>query len=346
MSYMAVVCICTVMALPTLADGLGISLLPPSMEGHTEYVSQAAPHLSHTNESPDALNPSAVDAELWQLAMQYSTGSQLLGKRVRRAVPTSNGGGVIWLGCSINGWYPVDVSDFYEDSNASLKTAALWRCVYDDVRVGEEDLEEHEALEGIAAFKKHRSQKRKDNISRRASRDGGRNEAKTTLSGDGFALDGNVGPEGWRMNGSEQNSKQSFKGLASHFFASCMHFQVTVYGMMALAAAHLARKNVSLDAPKPFAVDIELWLFAVLYVMSMVYRKGFSNASPGSTPASASARPARQECSICMDREAQCAMIPCGHLCMCESCAVDAALNIHDCPICRGRVHKKVRIYF
>ena len=112
------------------------------------------------------------------------------------------------------------------------------------------------------------------------------------------------------------------------------------------AAAHLKRKNVSLDVPGPLLVDIEFFLFAGLYFMSMAYKKAFRNAPPGSTPASASADPARPECSICMDCEARYAMIPCGHLCMCESCAVDAALNIRDCPICRARVHKKVRIYF
>ena len=112
------------------------------------------------------------------------------------------------------------------------------------------------------------------------------------------------------------------------------------------AAAHLKRKNVSLDVPGPLLVDIEFFLFAGLYFMSMAYKKAFRNAPPGSAPASASADTARPECSICMDCEARYAMIPCGHLCMCESCAVDAALNIHDCPICRARVHKKVRIYF
>ena len=116
------------------------------------------------------------------------------------------------------------------------------------------------------------------------------------------------------------------------------------------AAANLSRKNASLDAPGPLSVDIELFLFAVLYCMSMVYRKVTRIAPwptpPQDMPAAASACPARQECSICMDREAQYAMIPCGHLCMCELCAVDAALNIRDCPICRARVHKKVKIYF
>tara|TARA_Y100000385_G_scaffold187769_1_gene194104 strand:- start:986 stop:2548 length:1563 start_codon:yes stop_codon:yes gene_type:complete len=116
------------------------------------------------------------------------------------------------------------------------------------------------------------------------------------------------------------------------------------------SASYLRRRNASLAVPESILVDIELFLFAVLYCISIVCRKQFSKAPlPATSEKMAqdlSASPGRQECSICLDHEAQYAMIPCGHLCMCESCAVDAALNIRDCPICRARVHKKIKIYF
>mgnify|MGYP001246208499 FL=1 len=116
------------------------------------------------------------------------------------------------------------------------------------------------------------------------------------------------------------------------------------------SASYLRRKNASLPVPEYIFLDIELFLFAVLYCISIVCRKQFRKAPlPATSEKMArdlSASPGRQECSICMDHEAQYAMIPCGHLCMCESCAVDAALNIRDCPICRARVHKKIKIYF
>ena len=150
----------------------------------------------------------------------HTTGSEFLGKRVRRGVPTSNGEGddrreeVVWLDASIKGWLPADVSDFYEDPDTKLKPAALWRCVYDDVRAGEEDLEEHEVLEGIAAFKKHQSQKRNKSRSKSNSRRashvkggagcvGGRDKAKATMSDDGSGLHGNVSPEEWLVDGSK-----------------------------------------------------------------------------------------------------------------------------------------------
>lgn len=116
------------------------------------------------------------------------------------------------------------------------------------------------------------------------------------------------------------------------------------------SASYLRRKNASLPVPEYIFLDHELFLFAVLYCISIVCRKQFRKAPlPATSEKMArdlSANPGRQECSICMDHEAQYAMIPCGHLCMCESCAVDAALNIRDCPICRARVHKKIKIYF
>jgi hypothetical protein len=46
-------------------------------------------------------------------------------------------------------------------------------------------------------------------------------------------------------------------------------------------------------------------------------------------------------CKICADGKVEVVMLPCGHLCSCQSCA--GALV--DCPICRQKVAGYVRVY-
>jgi len=46
-------------------------------------------------------------------------------------------------------------------------------------------------------------------------------------------------------------------------------------------------------------------------------------------------------CTICMDRKATVAMVPCGHLCCCDKCSQ----GLQSCPICRAPVTKTQVIY-
>lgn len=52
-------------------------------------------------------------------------------------------------------------------------------------------------------------------------------------------------------------------------------------------------------------------------------------------------RPAEQDCVVCLNKAAQVAMDPCGHLCACEQCAT----TVTNCPLCRGSVRKRLRVY-
>jgi hypothetical protein len=52
-------------------------------------------------------------------------------------------------------------------------------------------------------------------------------------------------------------------------------------------------------------------------------------------------RPREAECVICMNRPACVAMDPCGHVCACEQCSA----TLVNCPMCRGRIGKKLRVY-
>lgn len=59
------------------------------------------------------------------------------------------------------------------------------------------------------------------------------------------------------------------------------------------------------------------------------------------------------ECVICMDRSATHLVVPCGHQCLCATCARGAGLTVgrpivggnHTCPACRGPVQQLVRVF-
>jgi len=91
------------------------------------------------------------------------SGSEYLRKRVRRPVQTDDAdarsSSVVWLDGAIRGWLPLDKSDYFKDPDTRLDPRALWRCVFDDVRAGEEDLEEEEVLQGVAAYEAEQKKK-------------------------------------------------------------------------------------------------------------------------------------------------------------------------------------------
>jgi hypothetical protein len=49
------------------------------------------------------------------------------------------------------------------------------------------------------------------------------------------------------------------------------------------------------------------------------------------------------KCVICLEKEKCILLLPCGHLCLCESCSGNSSLR--DCPICRKRIGIKQRAY-
>ncbi|XP_051907949.1 E3 ubiquitin-protein ligase LRSAM1 [Hippocampus zosterae] len=51
--------------------------------------------------------------------------------------------------------------------------------------------------------------------------------------------------------------------------------------------------------------------------------------------------PGGSECVVCMETGAQVIFLPCGHVCCCQVCS-DALQN---CPLCRGAVSQRVRLY-
>ncbi|XP_056313989.1 E3 ubiquitin-protein ligase LRSAM1 [Danio aesculapii] len=47
------------------------------------------------------------------------------------------------------------------------------------------------------------------------------------------------------------------------------------------------------------------------------------------------------ECVVCMELESQVIFLPCGHVCCCQTCS-DA---LQSCPLCRGSISQRVRLY-
>lgn len=48
-------------------------------------------------------------------------------------------------------------------------------------------------------------------------------------------------------------------------------------------------------------------------------------------------------CSICIDKESNVAIVPCGHICGCINCLIGS--KVYECPICRGRKTGILKVY-
>ncbi len=48
-------------------------------------------------------------------------------------------------------------------------------------------------------------------------------------------------------------------------------------------------------------------------------------------------------CVVCLERAKSTALVPCGHMCLCDSCA--SAKGLKKCPICRADVVSVLRVF-
>ena len=74
--------------------------------------------------------------------------------------------------------------------------------------------------------------------------------------------------------------------------------------------------------------------------------QAYRDCSPSSSTASSSA-PTIGECVVCVDEAATLAAMPCGHLCLCATCAAGLVRDgsTPRCPICRSELSRTQRIY-
>lgn len=77
-----------------------------------------------------------------------------------------------------------------------------------------------------------------------------------------------------------------------------------------------------------------------------VIRKVFEDLCEGAKREAESKEPTRDdgfdECVICRANKRECCLNPCGHLCLCMDCST---LISDQCPICRGAVTGKIRVF-
>ncbi len=52
----------------------------------------------------------------------------------------------------------------------------------------------------------------------------------------------------------------------------------------------------------------------------------------------------KNACVVCLENEKKCAVVPCGHQCLCFKCS-DVNRLERKCPMCRGAVEKIIPIY-
>ena len=50
-----------------------------------------------------------------------------------------------------------------------------------------------------------------------------------------------------------------------------------------------------------------------------------------------------KECTICMSEPSNVIIMPCGHMCVCQSCGEELKKSKHNmCPVCRGAIQSLV----
>ncbi len=90
------------------------------------------------------------DEDEEDLSVWHTEGNEYLGQRVRRYAYDETGQLVdAWNG-TIKFWLPVDKADYLDQE--TNEPAALWKLVYDDPRLGREDLDEAEVKESIRLY--------------------------------------------------------------------------------------------------------------------------------------------------------------------------------------------------
>lgn len=53
----------------------------------------------------------------------------------------------------------------------------------------------------------------------------------------------------------------------------------------------------------------------------------------------------KKECIICMSKEPNSVLIPCGHLGLCMACAREIQRNSKQCPVCRSVIDQVHQVY-
>ena len=97
-------------------------------------------------------------------------------------------------------------------------------------------------------------------------------------------------------------------------------------------------------AAKLIQLAVRTWLLlrvaAKPYIATAAASSGTEGA-PDEPPRPASTDVASTECAICLDGDAEYAVIPCGHRCLCASCIK----AVSECPVCMAAMTAVLRVF-
>ena len=110
-------------------------------------------------------------------------------------------------------------------------------------------------------------------------------------------------------------------------------------------------RKVRSRAAKRIQSSVRTWLLRAVAAASITVTAG-SNGCEGTDgeehesvepepPKPASTEPATAECAICLDDDAEYAVVPCGHRCLCFNCSK----AVSECPVCRGAMTAVLRVF-
>ena len=111
------------------------------------------------------------------------------------------------------------------------------------------------------------------------------------------------------------------------------------------------RRKQRSRAAKMIQRSVRTWLLLRVATKPYIAMAAASSGSEGADgeefvelpepPRPASTEPATAECAICWDGEAEYAVVPCGHRCLCANCSK----AVSECPVCRGEIAAVLRIF-
>ena len=110
-------------------------------------------------------------------------------------------------------------------------------------------------------------------------------------------------------------------------------------------------RKVRSRAAKRIQSSIRTWLLRAVAEASITVTAGSNSCegTDGEEPESAEPEPpkpastetATAECAICLDDDAEYAVVPCGHRCLCVNCSK----AVSECPVCRGEMAAVLRVF-
>jgi hypothetical protein len=56
-------------------------------------------------------------------------------------------------------------------------------------------------------------------------------------------------------------------------------------------------------------------------------------------------KPLIPKCSICMEKLVNTILLPCSHICLCQSCAGQVEDSDNSCPLCRAEIDTVSKVY-